>query len=89
MLVSEILRIKGKGNTLFTTTPEGAALDAVKVMVERDIGSLVVMDHGRVAESGTHRELLARRGAYAQMWSLQQQEDAQRARQPEIATSSP
>ena len=53
-----------------------------------DAHRILVMDHGRIAESGTHRELLARRGSYAQMWSLQQQEDAQRARQPEIATSS-
>ena len=57
MLVSEILRIKG--NTLFTTTPEGAALDAVKVMVERDIGSLVVMDHGQLVGLLTFREVLA------------------------------
>jgi CBS domain-containing protein len=57
MLVSEILRIKG--NTLFTTTPDGAALDAVKVMVERDIGSLVVMDHGHLAGLLTFREVLA------------------------------
>jgi CBS domain-containing protein len=57
MLVSEILRIKG--NTLFTTTPEGAVLDAVKVMAEHDIGSLVVMDHGRIAGILTFREVLA------------------------------
>jgi CBS domain-containing protein len=57
MLVSEILRIKG--NTLFTTTPDGTALDAVKVMVERDIGSLVVMDHGRLTGLLTFREVLA------------------------------
>jgi len=57
MLVSEILRIKG--NTLFTTTPDGSALDAVKVMVERDIGSLVVMDHGRLAGLLSFREVLA------------------------------
>ena len=47
MLVSEILRIKG--NTLFTTTPQGTVLDAVRVMAQHDIGSLVVMDHGRMA----------------------------------------
>ena len=56
MLVSEILRIKG--HTLFTTTPDGAVLDAVKVMAENDIGSLVVMDHGRLAGILTFREVL-------------------------------
>ena len=49
MLVSEILRIKG--NTLFTTGPDGSALDAVRVMAQHDIGSLVVMDHGKLAGS--------------------------------------
>ena len=40
MLVSEILRIKG--STLFTTTPDGTVIDAVKVMSDNDIGSPVV-----------------------------------------------
>lgn len=57
MLVSEILRIKG--NTLFTATPESAAMDAVKVMAEHDIGSLVIMDHGRIVGLLTFREVLA------------------------------
>ena len=47
MLVSEILRIKG--TTLYTTTPEAPVLEAVKVMAQLDIGSLVVIDHGRMA----------------------------------------
>jgi CBS domain-containing protein len=47
MLVSEILRIKG--NVLFTTTPDAPVLDAVRVMAQHDIGSLIVMDHGRMA----------------------------------------
>lgn len=56
MRVSEILRIKG--HTLFTTAPAGSVLDAVKVMAQHDIGSLVVMDRGRLAGMLTFREVL-------------------------------
>ena len=56
MLVREILRIKG--HTLFTTAPTGRALEAVKVMAQHDIGSLVVMDRGRYAGMLTFREVL-------------------------------
>ena len=56
MLVSEILRIKG--NALFTTPPGGTVLDAVKVMAQHDIGSLVVMDHGQMAGMLTFAEVL-------------------------------
>jgi CBS domain-containing protein len=56
MLVTEILRIKGK--TLFTTTPDGTVLEAVRVMAQHDIGSLVVMDHGRMAGMLTFAEVL-------------------------------
>ena len=35
---------------------------------------ILVLEHGRIVERGRHDELLARRGLYAQMWSLQQQE---------------
>jgi CBS domain-containing protein len=57
MLVSEILRIKG--NTLYTTTPQGTVRDAVSAMSEFDIGSLVVMDHGKLSGMLTFREVLA------------------------------
>jgi len=56
MLVSEILRIKG--NALFTTPPEGSVLSAVHVMAEHDIGSLIVMDHGRMSGILTFAEVL-------------------------------
>jgi ATP-binding cassette subfamily B protein len=39
-----------------------------------DADRILVMDQGRIAESGTHRELLERNGVYAHMWALQQQE---------------
>jgi ABC-type transport system involved in Fe-S cluster assembly fused permease/ATPase subunit len=40
-----------------------------------DAQQILVMERGRIAERGTHRELLARQGLYAQMWALQQQEE--------------
>jgi ATP-binding cassette subfamily B protein len=40
---------------------------------------ILVMDHGRIVERGAHYELLGRGGAYAQMWALQQREEAKRA----------
>lgn len=56
MRVREILRIKG--HTLFTTDPHGPVIDAVKVMAHNDIGSLIVMDRGRLAGMLTFREVL-------------------------------
>ncbi|HET8598481.1 MAG TPA: ATP-binding cassette domain-containing protein [Castellaniella sp.] len=41
-----------------------------------DADRIVVLDRGRVAESGTHEELLARGAVYAQMWQLQRQMSA-------------
>lgn len=35
---------------------------------------ILVLDHGRVVEQGTHAELLRLGGHYAQMWELQQRE---------------
>ncbi|HHW77966.1 MAG TPA: ABC transporter ATP-binding protein/permease [Xanthomonadaceae bacterium] len=39
-----------------------------------DADQILVLDHGRVREQGTHRELLQQDGLYAQMWALQQRE---------------
>jgi len=44
-----------------------------------DADQILVLDQGRIVERGTHRELLERDGAYAQMWALQQQEEAEHA----------
>jgi ATP-binding cassette subfamily B protein len=38
---------------------------------------ILVMDHGRIVERGSHGALLAKGGHYAQMWALQQQERAE------------
>jgi ATP-binding cassette subfamily B protein len=39
-----------------------------------DADQILVMEHGRIVEHGTHRGLLAAGGAYASMWALQQNE---------------
>lgn len=36
---------------------------------------IIVMDRGRIAERGTHRELLRKQGLYARLWLLQQRMD--------------
>jgi ATP-binding cassette subfamily B protein len=40
---------------------------------------ILVLDHGRIIERGTHAALLAQQGAYAQMWALQLEEQAREA----------
>ena len=37
-----------------------------------DAAQILVLDHGRIIERGTHASLLAANGAYAQMWERQQ-----------------
>ncbi|GAB4479466.1 MAG: ABC transporter ATP-binding protein/permease [Burkholderiaceae bacterium] len=49
-----------------------------------DADQILVMDHGRIVERGTHAELLARGpqvSAYARMWLLQQQQQEQAERE--------
>jgi len=64
MKVSDILRVKG--NTLYTVTPDEPLARALETMAEKDIGSLVVMEHGDLVGMLTFREviqLLVRSGA--------------------------
>ena len=56
MLVSEILRIKG--STLFAALPETSVVEAVHSMASQDIGSLVVMEKGKLVGMLTFRELI-------------------------------
>ncbi len=57
MKVSDFLRVKG--GTLFTVSPDQSLAEAVRTMAERDIGSLVVMEHGALVGMLTFREVIA------------------------------
>ncbi len=56
MKVSEILQVKG--NILYTVKPDSAMLDAIHLMADKDIGSLVVMDAGELVGMLTFREVI-------------------------------
>ena len=56
MQVKEILRVKG--NRLLSIEPSGRAADAVATMAKENLGSLVVLDQGRMVGMLTFHELL-------------------------------
>jgi CBS domain-containing protein len=63
MQVKEILRVKG--NRLVSAEPAGRAVDAVATMAKENLGSLVVLEQGRMVGMLTFHELLralAKRG---------------------------
>jgi len=63
MQVKEILRVKG--NRLLSIEPTGRAVDAVATMAKENLGSLVVLDSGRMVGMLSFHELLqavAKRG---------------------------
>lgn len=56
MQVLEILRLKEVA--LYTTTPQQSLVAAIDAMAEFDVGSLVVMEHGKMVGMLTFREVL-------------------------------
>ncbi len=56
MKVSDILRVKG--NTLYTVGPDEPMAKAIDLMADKDIGSLVVIEHGDLVGMLTFREVI-------------------------------
>ena len=57
MKVTDILRVKGD-MPLFTIDPLDPLAQAVQIMAQKDIGSLLVLDHGDLAGMLTFREVI-------------------------------
>ena len=56
MIIRDILNMKG--GQIFSIAPDGRVADAVQMMVQHDIGSLVVLDAQRMVGMLTFREVL-------------------------------
>jgi len=56
MQVKEILRVKG--NRLLSVEPSELATQAVRTMAQQNLGSLVVLEHGRLVGMLTFHEIM-------------------------------
>jgi ATP-binding cassette subfamily B protein len=62
------LRRAGEGRTVITI--------AHRLSTVADADRIVVLEDGRIAEEGSHSDLLAKQGRYASLWQRQQAEEA-------------
>jgi len=67
--IQESLNDMGQGRSVITI--------AHRLSTIADSDQILVLDQGEVVERGTHDELLARGGRYAQMWERQSAEEAE------------
>ena len=77
--------LDSKTERLIQAELEEIARDRTTLVIAHRLSTIVnadqilVLDHGRIIERGAHAQLLAANGAYARMWSLQQQRVAEAA----------
>jgi ATP-binding cassette subfamily B protein len=78
--IQESLRTALAGKTV--------VLVAHRLSTIREAGLIYVLHRGRVAESGTHRQLLAREGHYWALWRAQADDEERAGRRAHVAASS-
>ena len=47
--IQQLLETKSKGRNVFSIAPDALVYDALKLMADKDVGALVVMEGGRLA----------------------------------------
>ncbi|WP_439150153.1 ABCB family ABC transporter ATP-binding protein/permease [Sulfitobacter sp.] len=65
--IQDALRQAGKGRTVLTI--------AHRLSTVAEADRIVVLEQGEIVEQGSHDDLLARNGRYAQLWQRQQSEE--------------
>ncbi|MGQ0622002.1 MAG: ABCB family ABC transporter ATP-binding protein/permease [Panacagrimonas sp.] len=90
LLKNPAILIFDEATSSLDSTSEQAILGALREVAEHrttlviahrlstitDADEIVVLDHGRVVERGTHEGLLEQAGAYAALWKLQQRDSS-------------
>lgn len=48
--------LQSKGKEIYSVTPEASVLDAIRMMADKSVGALLVMEHGRLAGIVSERD---------------------------------
>lgn len=54
--VEQILKAKSQHHTVYTINPDDSVLDALKLLAEKNVGALPVMEHGQVVGIVSERD---------------------------------